>query len=62
MLVIRAQNKSTGEIHEFTPTDWYIENNSGNYTYLSTVHKSGVSAPKAKTTAKRGCGCANKKK
>jgi hypothetical protein len=59
MLVIRAQHKQTGTIYEFTPGQWYEENKTGNYNYISTVHKEQVSAPllKKTTTVKRGCGC-----
>jgi len=58
MLVIRAQHKETGTIYEYTPEQWYEANKTGNYNYISTVHKQSLSEPIVKkTTVKRGCGC-----
>lgn len=63
MLVIKARHKTTGVIYQFTPSEWYIEQQTGNYDYLGTVYVAEPAAPVApKTTVKRGCGCANKVK
>lgn len=63
MLVIKAKHKTTGTEYQFTPVQWYTENQTGNYHYLGTIHVSAPAAPVAKTvTTKRGCGCANKTK
>jgi hypothetical protein len=63
MLVIKAKHKTTGTEYQFTPQQWYTENQTGNYQYLGTIHVSEPAAPVTKTvTAKRGCGCANKTK
>ena len=65
MLVIKAKHKTTGTEYQFTPQQWYTEQQTGNYIYLGTVHVSEPQAPqqaRQTTTAKRGCGCANKNK
>lgn len=63
MLVIKAKHKETGVIYQFTPSEWYTEQQTGNYDYLGTVYVSEPAPPQQpKTTTKRGCGCANKVK
>jgi hypothetical protein len=64
MLVIKAKHKTTGTEYQFTPTQWYSEQQTGNYNYLGTIHVSEPAQPiQQKTiTTKRGCGCANKRK
>jgi hypothetical protein len=64
MLIIKAKSKQTGSVHEFTPSEWYDAQQTGQYEYLSTVYKAEQSPPTApkQSTVKRGCGCANKNK
>lgn len=64
MLVIKAKHKTTLYEYQFTPTQWYDAQQTGNYIYLGTIH---VAEPtqtlqQKTSTAKRGCGCANKNK
>lgn len=62
MLIIKAKDRETGVIYEFTPSEWYLENQTGKYDYLGTVYKAEQSEPiQPKTTAKRGCGCGKKR-
>lgn len=64
MLVIKAKHKTTGTEYQFTPQQWYTEQQTGNYNYLGTIHVSQPAQPiqRNNTTARRGCGCANKNK
>ena len=64
MLVIKAKHKTTLTEYQFTPAQWYTEQQTGNYNYLGTIHVAEPSQPiqHTNTTAKRGCGCANKNK
>jgi len=64
MLVIKAKHKTTLTEYQFTPAQWYIEQQTGNYNYLGTIHVAEPSQPiqQKNVTAKRGCGCANKNK
>lgn len=65
MLLIKAQNKATNSIEEFSPAEWYNVQQSGNFTYIGTIFKDDQ--PKVATTSsstptvKRGCGCGKKK-
>ena len=64
MLVIKAKHKTTGTEYQFTPMQWYNEQQTGNYNYLGTIHVSEPAQPIQQTTVttKRGCGCSNKRK
>lgn len=62
MLYIKAKHKITGTITEFTSTEWYTANKSGNYDYLGTTYKTtpATTSTTTKTSTKRGCGCGKK--
>lgn len=64
MLVIKAKHKTSLTVYQFTPAQWYDAQQTGEYNYLGTTHISEPKQPiEQKTfTAKRGCGCANKRK
>lgn len=64
MLVIKAKHKTTLTEYQFTPAQWYTEQQTGNYNYLGTIHVSEPAQPiiNRNVTVKRGCGCANKNK
>lgn len=64
MLVIKAKNKVNGSEYQFTPKQWYTEQQTGNYNYLGTIHVAEPAEPiqQRTLTPKRGCGCANKRK
>ena len=64
MLVIKAKHKESGTVYQFTPTEWYTEQQTGNYYYVATLNISEQTQPitQKTVTVKRGCGCANKRK
>ena len=65
MLIIKAKNKETNAIHQFTPSEWYEQQKTGEYIYYATINISEPSTQpiQQRTVApKRGCGCANKRK
>ena len=63
MLVIKAKHKTNGTEYQFTPSQWYAEQQTGNYNYIGTIHVAEPSQPIQRTvTPKRGCGCANKRR
>lgn len=65
MLYIKAKHKTTGTEYKFTATQWYDAQQTGNYNYLGTIHVADTTiatTAQKNTTAKRGCGCANKNK
>ena len=64
MLVIKAKHTASGNVYQFTPTQWYDAQQTGEYNYLGTTHVAEPKQPiQQKTfTPKRGCGCANKRK
>jgi len=64
MLYIKAKHKTTGTEYRFTATQWYDAQQTGDYNYLGTIHIADSPQPLQQntTTAKRGCGCANKNK
>ena len=65
MLIIKAKHKETNAIHQFTPTEWLTEQQTGSYVYYATINISQPSTQPIQqrtVTPKRGCGCANKRK
>jgi hypothetical protein len=72
MLVIKAKHKTSGTEYQFSPAQWYTEQQTGNYNYLGTIHVSEPAQPihvsetaqpmQRTVTPKRGCGCANKRR
>lgn len=65
MLIIKAKHKETGAIHQFTPSEWLTEQQTGSYVYYATINvtESSTQTIQQRTvTPKRGCGCANKRR
>ena len=61
-LIIRAKNKTTGEVVDFTAKQWYDAFQTGNYEKLNVFHKTNTfTAPEYKAPKPyRGCPCKNK--